>query len=87
MKHLIDDIYLTQDKYQFILLKKGVCKSGKHNGEEKFDEMAYCPTYDSVGRVLTQMGFKQWVNGDFERCKNFISEAFTNLQKYIKENK
>lgn len=46
--HLMDDFYLTADKYCWIIERRWINKSGKNAGKEKKEVMSYHPTIDQA---------------------------------------
>lgn len=87
-QHIIQDVFLSQlDEYNFVLQRKYIIKEGKNAGNEAFQTLGYYPNLDLVAERVGVLAEAEWVNGDFNRCRNYINGAVDNLKKFIKENK
>jgi len=83
-QHLAKNLYLRHDgEFNYELLKKGIRKKGKQEGDVYYDTVGY---YSNMKRVLAKvkdMGYIEWINGDVAMCKNFIDEAVASIKKLL----
>lgn len=85
MRHLVKDFYVDADRYCFIIIKKSVGKTGKGEGQEKETNWCYPATISSVETFIANEGAKEWVNGDWNRMKEYIDTALTNFREALPE--
>lgn len=76
-----DDYAIASDKYQFILYKIKVKKSGESKGEEKRDVVGYYPRIDAA---LEGYVSEQILNSDVTTVQQLLFEI-RRLKEFIKE--
>ena len=81
MKHLAGDYYVSRDKYQFVLSKKGIFLSGEKEGEDCYRDISFHPTFDRVVDAIGDICAEEWVNGDLHRCKDIADEMKQNCKE------
>lgn len=96
MKHLAKDIYLeSPDQYNFVLVRKwhATDKKGEFivddNGSIKELEspLGYFSNFERVWSKITELGWREFINGDINECKKFMDEASNNFKKYMDDNR
>ena len=85
MVHLVNDVWLDADKYQFFFVRKGVYENGKRKGEEFTTPFSFHATGEQVSSKIIDLAMMDYVNGDYRRAMNFFTEAHTNLVPALKE--
>ncbi len=81
MKHLAGDYYVSKDKYQFIVSKKKIYKSGKMEGQERFVDISFHPTFDRVVDAIGDLCAAEYINGDLSRCRKLCKEMKQNCKE------
>jgi hypothetical protein len=79
MKHLVNDVYIDADKYQFILKKKDVAKTGKNKGGVIYRNIAFPSSAESVFKHIETMSAMEYVNSDWKNMVTMFEEARSNF--------
>ena len=66
MIHIEGDYYLDSDRFQFIICKKLIAKTGKNVGQEYYDPVAFCGNLFQVKNWL----FNEEIRNDLDIIKN-----------------
>ena len=85
--HLYDDIYLSADKYQYIIFEKGIQEKGKNIGQEVEKNPKYFPSLELVFKYLFNISFKDYLSNDQIKTFEDMEVKYNQLLDELKEMK
>jgi len=59
MRIELNDLVITSDKYQYVINKKTIAKSGQNKGEEVLIAQSYHPKLEQLAEKLLEMNVKK----------------------------
>ena len=84
MIHIHDDIYITADRLQFILVKKTIVEKGKLKGQEAFTNIKYFPSFDMLLKsIFNSMLYKELETEKIESFEMF-AKRYKKLTVFLK---
>ena len=83
MIHLVQDIYLDADQYQFMLKRKSVATTGKNIGSARFDIIGNHSNIEMVNKHLETLCVMELVNKDWTRMVKMVKEIKLNTKRAL----
>ena len=85
MQHIIDDIYIDADEYQFYFIQKSVIETGKTKGSVRYSSLTHHATPEQVHKQIESLSAQEYVNGDWKRMMSYFKKARANFIKALPE--
>lgn len=81
MIHLVQDLYLDADKYQFMIKRKMITQKGKNANKERYDIIGNHSSIEMVNKHLGVLCAMELVNKDWTRMVKMVKEIKLNTKR------
>ena len=80
-KHILNEWYMDNDRYNYILVKRSIVKEGKRKGEEKFTNESFYPNLPSLKRgILNKIILEDFINVELTELLNNIDKIILKME-------
>ena len=83
MIHLANNYYLDADKYTFLIKERVVYKTGKHKGEEAFENIEYHSSFKRCFEAVNELLARDGINYRWDKIH--VSGAYKALNRALQK--